>query len=130
MDDRGRRLVSDAPICHKLPPERTGQSKFGVRFDRSHDPSKHIRRDDVHLVEKDKTPLAGRQEVHHLLCFMRSIRRVGYHGVCRDDDTTFPGELRNAGGLGGQLGVTRTGADGGRGSSARITIAPFPSDQQ
>jgi len=39
-------------------------------FDRGYNPSKHIRRDDVHLVEKDETPLAGRQEIHHLLRFV------------------------------------------------------------
>ena len=67
MDDRWWRLIGGLPICNEFPPVRTSQSKFGVHIDRrSYDPSEHIRRDDVHFIEKDKAPLTGCQKVHHL----------------------------------------------------------------
>ena len=70
MDDRRWRPVSDVQMRHKHPPARTSQSQFGMCFDRGYNPSKHIRRDNVYLVQKDETPLAGRQEIHHLLRFV------------------------------------------------------------
>ena len=82
MGDRRWRLVSDMTVRYKFLLILTGQSQFGVCFDRGYNSSKHIRRDDVDLIQQYETPLAGRQEVHHLLRFVGPIRSVGYHGVC------------------------------------------------
>lgn len=59
---------------------------------RDHSP-KHGCRNHMHFIEKNESPFSGCEEIHHLLGFVRSIVGVGYHRICRNDDTAVSCEL-------------------------------------
>jgi hypothetical protein len=64
-----------------------------MRLDLRHDPPKHRRRYDMHLIQQDEPPLARCEEVHHLLTVVRTFLSVRDHRVGGDDDAGFAGEL-------------------------------------